>query len=303
MKKFQRLPIRRQYLCITTVIMLLASFLVSIPVKAEGGIALSGSFYQQSFEIPQGSSVNGPDVYVVVFNNTSDNLQVIMSSLTPPGVSLVLSETDFTLPVSGQKQIQVGVEVGTEATPGQYEISIAVEPYKETVNGLELVGAASQKASLTVTGESGQVKVQATSPDQKPIAAVVRLFRIKGTQQREVSYSESGSLELKVAPGSFLACSYLGGVKLAEEYFDIAAGENKNINLSGATVYFEGFDVVPNYEKEGGKLAFVQIVYTIKNLYQRVEKGEVLLTVRQVATDPEEVSLAVLSPLETGRAV
>jgi hypothetical protein len=34
-------------------------------------------------------------------------------------------------------------------------------------------------------GESGQVKVQATSHDQKPIAAVVRLFRIKGTQQRK----------------------------------------------------------------------------------------------------------------------
>jgi hypothetical protein len=66
-------------------------------------------------------------------------------------------------------------------------------------------------------------------------------------------------------------------------------------------VYFEGFDIVPNYQKEGGALVFVQVVYTVKNLYQRVEKGEVFLQVNHGDAAPVELPLATISPLETGR--
>lgn len=268
---------------------------------AEGGIAMSGSFYQQEFRIPQGSAVSGPDIYVVVFNNSNNQLSIRMTSRSPAGVDLILSETEFTLPASGQKQVLVGVEVGNDAVPGNYEISISAESYKEGGTGIQLAGAASQKANLTVLGESGMVSIQATSPDQQPVVATVRLYRIVSGQEQEVAYSESGSLQAKVAPGSFAAASFMGGIKLAEERFDIAAGGNKNITLSGATVYFEGFDIVPNYEKESGKLAFVQVVYTVKNVYQRVEKGEVILQVSRDGSSPAELTLATLSPLETGR--
>ncbi|MDO8717045.1 MAG: hypothetical protein Q7J73_09635 [Dehalococcoidales bacterium] len=280
---------------------LIVSLVNAAPVLADGGIAMSGSFYQQAFEIPQGSSVSGPDIYVVVFNNSSDPFKVKMTTQAPAGVSLVLSKSEFTLPASGQQMILVGVEVGTDAVPGKYEISVVVEPYKETVTGIQLVGAASQKASLVVLGESGMVSVQTTSPDKQPIAATIRLYRVVSGQDHEVAYSEKGTLEVKVAPGSFVAASFVGGMKLAEERFDVAAGESKQITLSGATVYFEGFDIVPNYQKQDGKLAFVQIVYTVKNLYQRVEKGEVFLQVSYSGGTPTEMLLATLSPLETGR--
>jgi len=302
MTQFLSLLGRRVVCVLLTVVVFLAVFLNAAPVSADGGIAMSGSFYQQNFEIPQGSSISGPDVYVVVFNNGSEQLNVRMTSQAPPGVSLVLSESEFTLPAGGQLQMLVGVEVGNDAVPGEYEISISAEPYKETVTGIQLVGAASQKASLTVLGESGMVSVQATSPDQQPIAATVRLYRVISGQDHEVAYSETGTLEAKVAPGSFVAASFVGGMKLAEEHFDIAADESKQITLSGATVYFEGFDIVPNYEKQSGKLAFVQIVYTVKNLYQRVEKAEVILQVSCDGASPTETLMATLSPLETGRA-
>jgi hypothetical protein len=301
MTPFWNLLHRRVSGCLLAVFVLITVFLPVAPVLADGGIAMSGSFYQQAFEIPQGSSISGPDVYVVVFNNSSNQLKVKMISQAPPGVRLVLSQTEFTLAASGQQQVLVGVEVGTDAVPGKYEISISAEPYKETVSGIQLAGAASQKASLVVLGESGTVSVQATSPDQQPIAATVRLYRAVAGQDREVAYSEKGNLDAKVAPGSFAAASFLGGMKLAEERFDVAAGESKKLTLSGATVYFEGFDIVPNDEKKSGKLAFVQIVYTLKNLYQRVVKGEVILDVSRDEAPLEELSLATLSPLEMGR--
>lgn len=301
MTQFRGLMRRGAFRGLLAAFVLLAIFLNAAPALADGGIAMSGSFYQQAFEIPQGSSISGPDVYVVVFNNGSDQLKVKMTSQAPSGVQLVLSQSDFTLPASGQKQIQVAVEVSNDAVPGEYEISIVAEPYRETVTGIQLVGAVAQNARLKVLGESAQVTVQSMSLDGQPVIAMVRLFRVVTGQNHEVAYSETGTIKTKVAPGSFIAMSYMGGTKLAEESFTVVANDNKAITLSGATVYFEGFGVVPNYQKKGGELAFVQLVYSVQNLYQRVGKGEVILDVSRDGTPLEELSLATLSPLEMGR--
>ncbi len=302
MKRFPGLLSRSTYHSPLVALCLLALFLIAVPARAEGGIAMSGSFYQQAFEIPQGSSVSGPDVYVVVFNNSSEKVNIRMAGQAPYGVRLVLSREDFTLPPAGQMQVQIGIEVGNDAAPGQYEISVMAEPYKENVSGIQLAGAASQQASLIVTGESGHVDIQAMSPDNQPVAAVVRLYRLIDGKRHEVAYSDNGTLQVKVAPGTFMAASFVGGNLLAEQELVVAAGDNKKVILSGATIYFEGFDIVPNYRKNDGKLAFIQIVYTIKNLYQRIEKGEVFLQVSYGGLSSSEVLLATLSPLETGRA-
>ncbi len=299
---FFSMLIRRAIWKLTVVIIATSCVFYSIPLNAEGGIAMSGSFYQQAFSIPQGSSISGPDVYVVVFNNSGEQVKIRMTGQTPPGVRLVLSQSEFTLPASGQMRIQVGVEVSLEAVPGEYEIFVIAEPYKDNVSGIQLTGAASQKAALSIVGESGTVSVQATSPDGQPITAMLRLFRNVSGQNFEVSYSETGSLTSKLAPGSFTAISYIGGEKLAEEKFTLQANENKIIRLSGATVYFEGFGIVPNYQKQSGELSFVQMVYTVRNLYQRLEKGEVILEVSRDDNPLEDISLVILSPLEIGRA-
>ncbi len=291
----------------TLLSMLLVLFVITVgffnsaPSRAEGGIAISGSFYQQSFEIPPDSSISSPDVNVVVFNTGSDQLNVRMISQAPPGVSLVLSKSEFTLPAFGQQMILVEVMVGTDVVPDEYEITISAESYKEDATGIQLLGAASQRASLTVLGEYGMVNVQTRSLAQQPVMATVRLYRVVSGNLHEVAYGEEGTIEKRVAPGSYVAVSYMSGIKLDEERFDVAAGESKTITLSGETAYFEGFDIVPNYYNSNGKLAFVQIVYTVRNLYQRVDESEVILQVSRDGDLPIELTLATLSPLETGR--
>jgi hypothetical protein len=279
----------------------MATLVAPAAAQAQGGLAISGSFYRQAFEIPQGSSVSGPSIDVVVFNNGSEELRVNMTSQAPLGVNITLSHNDFTLPPGGQQQVLVGVEVTQDAAPGEYEISVTAESYREGVSGIQLAGAAGQTARLVVLGESALVTVRAVSPEQQPVVVTVRLYRVVAGQSHEVAYSETGTLEAKVAPGNFTAASYVGGEKLAEESFTVGANEKKTVNLSGATAYFEGFGIVPNYQNEGGKLAFVQIVYTVRNLYQRVAKGEVILEVSRDEAPLEELSLAALSPLELGQ--
>ncbi len=279
----------------------IASLFLAPPAQAQGGFALSGSFYRQNFEIPQGSSVSGPDIYVVVFNNTAAELGVRITTQAPLGVKITLSQSDFTLPPGGQQQVLIGVEVSKDAAPGEYKISVTAESYKKGATGIQIMGAAGQSASLVVLGESASVTVRATSPEGQPVVATVRLYRVMAGQNYEVAYSETGTLETKVAPGNFIAAVYVGGEKMAEQSFAVAAGEQKTITLSAATVYFEGFGIVPNYLKKTGELAFAQIVYTVRNLYKPVAEAEVILEVSHDGAPLAEISLATLSPLDMGR--
>ena len=282
--------------------LLLGGLIAPAQARAQGGIAMSGSFYQQVFQIPQGSSASGPSIDVVVFNTGSDSLRVKMSTQVPMGVNMSVSNNDFTLAPGGQQEVLVGIEVTKEATPGEYDIGISAESYTDVSSGIHLAGSAMQTAKLVVLGESAMVSVQAKSTDGQSIVAMVRLFRIIDGQNYEVAYSENGAINQKVAPGDFIAISYIGGQEVAEQSFNIAANDTKTVSLSGATVFFEGFGVVPNYQKDGGKLAFVQLVYTVNNLYQKVDKAEVILSVSRDASPAQEVSLITLNPLEMGRA-
>ncbi|MDO8473613.1 MAG: hypothetical protein Q7T05_07345 [Dehalococcoidia bacterium] len=282
--------------------LILASLLAPSQAGAQGGIGMSGSFYQQAFQIPQGSSIGGPSIDVVVFNTGSDSMRVKMIAQVPPGVNMTLSHSDFTLAPGGQQQVLVGIEVTMNATPGEYDLGISAESYADAGTGIRMAGSAMQTAKLVVLGESAMVSVQAKSPDGRPIVAMIRLYRVVDGKNYEVAYSETGSIDLKVAPGKFIAISSIGGQQVAEETFSVAANDSKAVSLSGATVYFEGFGAVPNYQKEGGKLAFVQLVYTVNNLYQNVDKAEVVLSVSRDGSPAEATSLITLSPLALGRA-
>ena len=269
--------------------------------QARGGFALSGSFYAQEFEIPQGSRLETPDVYVVVFNNSDTEINVRLTMQTPVGVVLHLSDEDFALQAGAQKKVEVGVEVSADAAPGEHEISITAEPYKKGVTGIQIMGAAGQSARLIVVGEGARIVARVVSPSGESLAGTIRLLKLRDERRFEVAYSESGEVDVTVAPGRFAAAAYLGGEKLAEEVFDVAAGEAKTVDLVVQTVFFEGFSLVPTYRSGTEDLAFAKLVYTVKNLSLPVEEAEVLLRVSLEGDPLEEVSLASLSPLEVGR--
>ena len=274
---------------------------LAVPAQAQGGIAISGSFYRQEFRLPQDTTLKSPDVYVVVFNNSDSNMDIRITTETPVGVKLLLSEADFPLKAGEQKKVEIGVEVSLQAVPGEYQISVTAEPYKKGATGIQIMGAARQEAKLTIVGEAGSVEVTAVSPDGEPVPAVVRLFRQVGSQTFDFGYSETGSLKVRVSPGNYSASAYIADKKLAEQSFAVAANEDKKIALEIKTVYFEGFGVVPNYYTKTDELAFAEVVYTINNLYESFPEAEVVLKVTRDGAQPDEVKLATLAPLEKGR--
>ncbi len=270
-----------------------------LPAQA-GGLALSGTFYRQDFELPQGSSLHSPDVYVVVFNNTDSPLEIRMAAEAPMGVKLMLSEEEFELAPGEQKKVEIGIEVSKEAIPGEYTLKVTAQAYKEA-QGIQLLGAAGQEADLTIIGESAKVEVTTVSGDGELIPAVIRLFRELGDKTFDIAYSETGRLEAIVSPGDYRTSAYVAGKQVAEESFSIAADEQKKVVLTVKTVYFEGFGILPNYDRETGKLAMAKIVYAVNNLYQDFPQAEVKLKVTYNGQPLEEASLITFSPLSKGK--
>ena len=263
-------------------------------------MALSGSFFRQDFKLAQGATIDNPDVYVVVFNNGDSALNVRLTTDAPPGVELLLSETEFRLPPGEQKRVTVGVKVTEAAVPGEYQLRVSASAHSEGT-GIRLVGAVGQTARLTVTGEAASVEVVAVAADGSLLPARVGLYRQVGGSKVTVGSSEAGSLKMRVAPGEYIAEAYMEGNKLAEETFRVAANESKKIVLQAKTVYFEGFTVVPNYSAETKKLVFAEIVYTVNNLFQPFPQGKVVLKVTKGGSPLDEVNLITLAPLEKGK--
>ncbi len=270
-------------------------------MHAQAGIALAGTFSQQEFELPQGTEVSNPSIYVVVFNQTADEMKVQMLGGAPFGVEVLFDHAIFLLPPGEEQKVYITVKVTDDATPGEYEIVIAAEAVPKEGEGAVIATASAQKASLVVTGESAWVSARVVSPDGHPIKAQVRLFKVIQDRINEIALSETGTLEAKVSPGLYRVSAYIGSRKLAEETVEVRAGERKEITLVVRTVYFEQFGIEPNYAPDTELLAFVRMVYTLNNLYQVVNNAEVVLVVSRDDKPLEQVSLISFGRLDMGR--
>ena len=267
----------------------------------EVGIAMAGTFSQQEFELPQGTEVSSPSVYVVVFNHTADEMKIQILFEAPFGVEVLFDHAIFLLLPGGEQKVYITVKVTEDAVPGEYEIVVTAEATPKEGEGLKIATASAQKASLVVTGESALIYARVVSPDGNPLKAQVRLFKVIEDKLNELALSETGILEAKISPGVYKVIAYIAGRTLAEETVEVKAGDSKEIILVMRTVYFEQFGIEPNYNPDTELLAFIRIVYSINNLYQAVSNAEVTLVVNHDDNLLEQVSLILLSRLDMGR--
>ncbi|OGN95341.1 MAG: hypothetical protein A2Y89_02270 [Chloroflexi bacterium RBG_13_51_18] len=289
----------KKAICLGWLLALFSAVIWVAPVQAQGGFAMSGSFYAQKLELPQGTILRTPDIYVVIFNNSAEDINVKMTTRAPLGVTIVLSEYDFPLSANSQKKLEVGLDIGMEAVPGDYKIGITAEPYKEGGEGIQIVGGAGQEADLTITGDFGSVDISTVSTNGAPVPAMIILFRAYEKDNFEIARTETGSLITNVSPGNYLTRVYIAGRNLAEESFAVAADEQKTISLTVKTVYFEGFEIVPLNQRDTETLVMVRVVATVKNLLDAFNDVKVNLLVSS-DTQQDNINIISLSRLEKG---
>ena len=86
-------------------LVLLAAVLLpgSTAYAQDGGIAMSGTFYAQVFELPPGVEVSGPAIYVVVYNQGGEESRYKMSTESPLGVEIIFRRPNSPLPPAGRR--------------------------------------------------------------------------------------------------------------------------------------------------------------------------------------------------------
>ena len=295
--------VRARILALTTLLIALSGSAFPLPVKANG-IAMSGNFYLQHFELIPGQSLTTPDIYVVVFNNGEQDMRVKLTTHTPLGVEVILPTTDFTLPPGERQQIEVGIKVGLQVPPGEYDLILTAETFREG-EGIKLTGAAQQQAKLSVIAEAGEVDISTMSPQGEPFPATIRLYKQIEEQTLPCGYSETGNLKTKLTPGDYLVEAFYQGNKVAQQTFSLAADERKAITLVPQTIYIEGFSVVRNWYSETGEFAFAKIGYAINNMYQPLKDVTAVLKVSledKLVDETELISLPTLDVGKTGGA-
>ncbi len=291
--------ILKKAICLGWLLVLFGTVIYAAPVQAQGGFAMSGSFYSQKLELPQGAKIHTPDIYVVVFNNSNEDINVKMTTNAPLGVTLTLAEYEFRLAAHSQKTLEVGIDIAMDAVPGDYKISVTAQPYKESIEGIQIIGGAEQEADLTITGDFGAVDISTVSIDGSPVPAVIVLLRSYEQGDFEIARTDTGRLITNVSPGSYSTHAYVAGRELAVETFTVAADEQKTLILTIKTVYFEGYEIVPVNQNDTGSLVMVHVVSTVKNLLDAFTNVKVNLLVSS-ETKQESVNIINLSRLEKG---
>ncbi|MFA5374248.1 MAG: hypothetical protein WC455_00605 [Dehalococcoidia bacterium] len=303
--KFRSLG-KRIALCaiMLTLITISSGFIIpAVALADDEGIAMSGTFAGQKYVIPSGSSVTSSEIFVTVISGYQSSIGIQMTCVTPVGVNINLSKTNFTLAPDESQSISIEIQTTEDAAAGNYTISIKATPYITNPGGVQVLPEITQTASLSIMGESANVTINAISPDGTPVTAELRLFKLIEGRNQEVAYGISTlSLNAIVAPGTFLAQAYVGGQLLDEEWFEIAADEVKTIELTAGTIYFENPGLLPYYNNNTGELAFINIYYTLRNVYEPVDNVAIKLLVTLDGNTIEQKDHSTIPTLVIGRA-
>jgi hypothetical protein len=289
---------------ILVLIMLSSGFFPPAAALADDeGVAMSGTFAGQKYVIPSGSSVSSSEIFITVISEYQSNIGIQMTYIAPVGVNINLSNTNFTLDPGESQSISIEIQTTEDAAAGNYTISIKATPYITNYGGVQILPEITQTASLSIIGESANVTILAVSPDDTPVTAELRLFKLIEGRNQEVAYDVStSSLNAIVAPGTFLAQAYVGSQLLDEETFEVAADENRTIKLTAGTIYFENPGILPYYDEDTGELAFINIYYTVRNVYEPVDNVAIKLLVTLDGNTIEQKNHSTIPTLVIGRA-
>ncbi len=294
---------RRKWLfpiLIALAILSVISFAAPAPVLAEGGIAISGSFYRQHFQLLPGESISNPDINIIVFNNYAEEIKVKLSTETPPGVTIDLAQTEFTIPPVSNITVTVGVSVGMDIVPGDYKLLVSASVVPKPGSGIAITGAAELQADLTVFGEAGSVRIITETPDGEPFTAELHLYRKAGEQLSPAGFSASGIFESRLVPGDYMVQGFYQDTQVVTKEFSLTADEHKDITLTAQTVFLYGFNVVSAHNEGSTELSYANILYTFTNIYRPLKDFKAVLDISLDGKPLETATIITIPTLDVG---
>lgn len=280
---------------LTAMALFLLALILPQTAQAEGGIAVSGSFSRHHFKLLPSESIDTPHIDVVFFNNYDRDIKVQLTPRLPEGVQFHLDEYQIAIPADSNIKIPIGLTVGKDVIPGDYDIGLAADVLPDAETGIAIVGSAELRTKLSVYGEAGTVNIKTVTAKEEPFPAVINLSLKEGNSLSPAGYSNRGQLNERLVPGDYVAIAYWEGTEVASEQFTLAADEEKEITLAAQTVFINGFTVSGGEDKGSARLT-----YTIDNIYRPLSDVRLVLNVFHRGKLLEELEMFTIPLLEVG---
>lgn len=278
-------------------VLIWTSLVLPVTAEAQGGVAISGSFYRHHFQMLAGESLVTPNIYVMIFNQDSREANIKLTSQAPAGVEIILSSgTEFSIPPKGERKAEVGVRISPQAIPGEYNLVITAE-VKKGGEGIVINSAAQQQARLTIFGEAGAISLRTVNMEGEQFRAQVYLYQKVNGQLSPSGYSPNGELSSRLVPGNYMVQAFQDQQEVAKEEFAVKANETKEVVLVAKTVLIQGFSVVPAYDE--GRIVFAKAVYAIKTI-QPLKNVKTDLRISLDGKFLEETEMIALPSLDVG---
>lgn len=269
------------------------SALMAIP-PCSGGVAISGSFYAHDYVLAQGEEISSKDIYIVAFNKEDKRVRVDMEYEAPEFIEVNLSTNSSLLDPDEYERVYISLKAKEDAIPGNYTVKvIAIINEVKGDLPIKVLTSAAQEADVAVVGEYATVDVAAVDPvGNIAPTALIRLYR--GGYEMA---SANGELKKRVVPGNYTAKAYLLGEVAVSEEFEVAAYEEKRVELLIRSVYFEVFDALPAND-EAGKIGYVYVVAVVKNLERELPNVSISLEVSGASSESINIYSSPYLPLE-----
>jgi hypothetical protein len=262
------------------------------------GVGLSGNFYRQYFEMAPGETSASSDIYVVVFNNGDSPVNIDMVTEAPDGVTIALSQDEFTLDAGKSQTVNITVQVGQQAVAGEYTLSVSADVYREGT-GIKITGGGQQQAKLSILGEAGKINISSVTHDGKSFPALIYIYKSISGELTEVRTPETGNMETRLNPGDYIAQAKYSNITIAQESFTLASNEEKSITLVCSTLNIEEFAVTSNLSADN-RLTSAKISYTINNIYQPLDNVSAMLYAAYKGQTLDEIEIVSFSTLDAG---
>jgi len=269
-------------------------FALLVVPPCSGGVAISGSFYAHDYVLAQGEEISSKDIYIVAFNKEDKRVRVDVEYEAPEFIEVGLSTNSSLLEPDEYERVYITLRAKEDAVPGNYTVKV-IAIIKEVKGDLpiKVLTSAAQEADVTVMGEYAEVDIAAIDPvGNIASTALVRLF-CSGYE----TASAEGELKKRVVPGTYTAKAYLLGEEAASEEFEVAAYEEKRVELLIRSVYFEVFDALPAKD-ESGRIGYVYVVAVVKNLEKELPNVSISLEVAGASSESFTIYSSPYLPLE-----
>lgn len=285
-------------LCLLVIVFF--SFLPTPTAYADGGIAISGSFYRHHFKLVPGERVASPHINVVIYNNYDHEIEIKLVSNTPEGVHIELEQKVLKMSANSSRTLPIVVRVEETVVPDEYRIGIYAEVVPQPGAGIAITGSAEMRSQLSVFGEAARVNIKTVTMNSELFRTKLHLFHKLENQLEPAGYSDTGEMAERVIPGTYFVQAYWEGTEVAQQEFTVEVDQEKDITLTAQTVFLTGFSAQPRYSEETDKVSSARITYGINNIYKPVEDARTVLTVLYDGEPLEELEMYAVPTLPVG---